>query len=172
MSSYIPDQTDKMILALLQKDATLTSKEIAVHLNRSTSTVNERISRLKKEKIITRYTIVLNKQKLPKHCIFFTHIQLTLLTQQSTEDFIRSVLPLTEVIDCHKVTGNADFILKIRAKDMPTYHELLLQKINKISRVGIVRTFATLSQEKGETNFPVSLLMAVFISNAVGSFMM
>jgi Lrp/AsnC family leucine-responsive transcriptional regulator len=59
------DATDRAILILLQQNAKLNNKELAAQLDKSTSAVNERIHRLKRNKVIKSYSVILNQDHLP-----------------------------------------------------------------------------------------------------------
>lgn len=142
------DKIDKQILALLQKNARMTVKEISNRLNLSSTPIFERIKKLEKNGIIDHYTAVLNNEKLGKKLNAFAHVYLKNHSKAMIAEFVNQVEQIPEIMECHYVAGGADFILKILVKDMEEYNEFLMEKLLDIPNIGKMESFLSLTVSK------------------------
>ena len=117
------DPIDKKLLLLLQTDSKRTNKELSLKLNLSVTAVYERIKKLEREKIIEKYVVVLNKSKVEKGFVVFCHLKLLQHSHEFLTHFESEVVKLHEILECHHVSGDYDYILKIVVKDMAAYRE-------------------------------------------------
>lgn len=145
------DKVDAEILNLLQEDARMTIKEIASRLNLSTTPIFERIKRLEKKGVITKYVAVLNPKKLGKKLNAFIHLSIIDHSRKAVEAFVNQVIQYDEVMECHHVTGDADFILKIIVDDIEKYNQFTLDKLSVVGNIGRVNSSFSLSIRK-DTN--------------------
>jgi len=120
------DSIDKKLLYLLQTDAKKTTKELALKLNLSVTAVYERIKKLEREGIIEKYVALINRLKVEKGFVVFCHLKLIQHTREFVTTFEKEITQLKEVIECHHVSGDYDYILKIVVKDMEEYREFLV----------------------------------------------
>ena len=67
------------------------------------------------------------------------------------EDFFNSIADMTEVLECHHITGEADFLLKVVTKDIPAYEQLILHQLSALPNVQNMKTSVVLSTFKNET---------------------
>jgi Lrp/AsnC family leucine-responsive transcriptional regulator len=148
------DQTDREILKLVQKDASLTNKEISYKLRKSIATVHERIRRLKEQGYITRTVAILDKKKIDKSLIAFSHVLLNNHTADALTTFEREIVKFPEVMECFQMTGTFDFILRVATKDMEEYH-LFYRKLGTLPRITSVQSFFVLSETKSDTAYPL-----------------
>ena len=142
------DTTDLAILRMLQTDARLTIKEIAAQLNLSTTPVFERIKRLDKDGVIERYVAVLNQRLLGKRLIAFVDISMKDHSKKAIEAFVKVVINYPEVLECHHVTGESDFHLKVVIEDVEMYNQFVLNKLSTVPNIGKVETRFSLSERK------------------------
>ena len=145
------DATDLAILRMLQEDARLTIKEIAAALSLSTTPVFERIKRLDRQGIIERYVAVLNQRLLGKRLIAFIDISIKDHSKQAIDDFVSVVTGYPEVLECHHVTGESDFHLKVVLEDIEMYNKFVLDKLSTVPNIGKVESRFSLSERK-QTN--------------------
>jgi Lrp/AsnC family leucine-responsive transcriptional regulator len=117
------DATDKKLLYLLQNDTKKTTKELSLKLNLSVTAVYERIKKLEREGIIDKYVVLLNRVKIEKAFVVFCHLKLIQHTKAFINQFENEVIQLKEVLECHHVSGDYDYILKIVVKDMEAYRD-------------------------------------------------
>lgn len=149
------DQTDIDILKLLQKDASLTNKEICYKLNKSIGTIHQRIQRLKDEGYILRTVAILNRKKLNTSLIAFSQVLLNDHTADTLNTFEREVAKFPEVMECFQMTGTFDFLLRIATSDMDAYHAFYRNKLATLPNITTVQSFFVLSETKSITAYPL-----------------
>ena len=149
------DAIDWQILRLLQKDASLTNKEIAFELNKSVATVHERIRRLKEEGYVKKIVALLDRKKVNKGLIAFSQVLLHDHTAQTLASFEKEVAKFPEVMECFQMTGTFDFILRIATSDMDAYHDFYRNKLATLPNITTVQSFFVLSETKSITAYPI-----------------
>ena len=149
------DVFDLNILRILQKDASLTNKEIASQLNKSVATVHERVRRLKEQGYIKRVVAILDRKKINKSLIAFSQVLLHDHTAETLATFEREVSKFPEVMECFQMTGTFDFSRRIATSDMDAYHDLYRNKLAKLLNITTVQSFFVLSETKSITAYPI-----------------
>ncbi len=152
---YILQDDDIRILRLLQHDARLTTKEIADKLGKSQTPVYERIRRLEKEGYIVGYVALLDKNKIQRSLIAFSHVQLKEHSSAMLNAFKESTSKFPEVMECYQMTGEYDFILKVVVKDMNEYNEFYNNTLSALPNIRTVQSFFVLSEGKVATAYPL-----------------
>jgi len=142
------DKVDRKILELLQTDGRMTVKEISNRLNLSTTPIFERIKKLERSGIIDHYSAILNTEKLGKKLTAFAHISLKDHTKELVREFEEKILTIPEVMECHYVTGGADFIIKILVEDMDEYKEFVMDKLFEVPNIGNIESYLSLVEKK------------------------
>ena len=145
------DSIDKKLLILLQKDSKKTTKELSVKLNLSVTAVYERIKKLEREGIIQNYVALINRSKVDKGFIVFCHIKLIQHTREFLTKFESQVVKLSEILECHHVSGDYDYILKIAVRDMEEYREFLVTKLTTLEHIGSTHSTFMISEVKNTT---------------------
>lgn len=149
------DELDKQILRLLQVDASVSHRQIAQTLRRSITTVHDRISKLKQEGIILRSVAVLDRKKIGKGLLTFSHVLLNQHTIEVLEQFEKAVKKFPEVLECFQMTGSFDFLLRVSTRDMEEYHEFYRYKLAKLPNITTVNSYFALSETKSITAYPI-----------------
>ncbi len=149
------DETDTQILALLQKDASLTNKEISFQLHKSVAAIHERTRRLKQNGIIKRVVAILDRKKINRSLIAFSHVLLNDHTANTLNQFEEQVAKFPEVMECFQMTGTFDFILRIATSDMDAYHHFYSNKLATLPNISTVQSFFVLSETKSDTAYPL-----------------
>ncbi|MEO8234572.1 MAG: Lrp/AsnC family transcriptional regulator [Flavobacterium sp.] len=145
------DEIDKNLLKLLQTDSKKTTKELSSKLNLSVTAVYERVKKLEREGIIEKYVVLLNRKKIEKGFVVFCHIKLIQHTKEFLTKFESQVIKLNEVLECHHVSGDYDYILKIVLKDMEEYREFLVEKLTTLEHIGSTHSTFMISEVKNTT---------------------
>lgn len=130
------DATDRKLLSLLQEDSRRTTKELSLKLNLSATAVYERVKKLEREGVITRYVALLDRKKVDKGFVVFCHIKLMQHTREYLTKFENEITRLDEVLECYHVSGDYDYILKIYVKDMEAYREFMVTKLTTLQHIG------------------------------------
>ncbi len=130
------DIIDKKLLYLLQEDSNRTTKELSVKLNLSVTAVYERVKKLEREGIVSKYVAVVNRNKVNRGFVVFCHLKLIQHTKEYLTKFEQQVTKLDEVLECYHVSGDYDYILKIFVSDMVEYREFMVTKLTTLQHIG------------------------------------
>ncbi len=142
------DRIDKNILVELQKNGRLSNVELSKRVGLSPTPCLERVKRLEKENFITGYKAMLNPLKLDAALLVFVEITLTKTSPDVFDDFAKAVDDLDVIQECHLVSGDFDFLLKTRVKDMLAYRELLGETLLRLPAVSESRTYVVMDEIK------------------------
>jgi DNA-binding Lrp family transcriptional regulator len=149
------DHTDKGILDELQANARITNAELAKRVNLSPSSTLERVKKLEASGLIDRYVTLLNTRKAGYSCITFVEVTLTRHGEAPVENFFKSIADMSEVLECHHITGEGDFLLKIATRNIPHYDEFILHGLSALPNVQHLKTSVVLSTFKHQTQLPI-----------------
>ena len=147
--------TDKDILNELQSNARITNAELAKRVHLSASSTLERVKKLESSGLIDSYVTLLNAGLAGFTCFTFVEVTLTRHGETPVEDFFKSISGMDEVLECHHITGEGDFLLKIATKDIPHYDTLILHGLSALPNVQHLKTSVVLSTFKNQTRLPI-----------------
>ena len=142
------DETDLQILRTLQKNAKLTTKELADAVNLTPTPVFERQKRLEKRGYIRKYVAILDAEKLGQGLQVFCKVKLKQINREIARSFTHRILRIPEVTECYNTSGAYDYLLKVRARDMRQYQEFVLTKLGEIENVGAIESTFVMSEVK------------------------
>ena len=143
------------ILALLQKDGRITNADLAKAVSLSPPSVLQRVRALEKAGLIRGYHALLDADRLGLRITAMVGITLALHQDMAIERFRRAVMDVPEILECHHVSGDYDFLLKVVVRDMRTYEAFVREKLSRIKGVGQIRTSFVLGTTKYTTEVPV-----------------
>jgi Lrp/AsnC family transcriptional regulator, leucine-responsive regulatory protein len=146
------DDRDRRLLDLVQRDATLSQAEMARKVGLSAAAVNERLKKLERAGAIRRYTAVVDPKATGGSIAAF--VEVFIEHPRHEPEFIRRMLALDEVQECHHITGEFSLLLKIRVRDMEALQQLLLRRLNGLDGVRQTRTVIVLSTLKEDSYVP------------------
>ena len=149
------DETDLQLLKKLQKNAKLTTMELADAVHLTPTPVFERQKRLEKKGYIKKYVAVLDPDKLNQGLLVFCKVKLKQINREIAESFTRRIMRIPEVTECYNTSGNYDYLLKVRARDMKQYQEFVLTKLGDIDSVGSIESTFVMSEIK--QNYGINL---------------
>ncbi|MBD3581234.1 Lrp/AsnC family transcriptional regulator [Flavobacterium selenitireducens] len=147
------DSTDKKLLSLLQSDSTDTTKALSLKLNLSATAVYERIRKLEREGVISRYVALLDRKSIGKNFIVFCHIKLLQHSREFLTRFEHEVVKLDEVLECFHVSGDYDYILKVCVSDMEEYRQFMVTKLTTLQHIGSTQSSFMIAEVKNTTAF-------------------
>ena len=119
------DRIDRRILRTLQDDGRTSITDLAERVGLSATPCSERVKRLERDGFITGYHARLSPQALGQSLLVFVEIRLSAKSGQIFEEFKREVLKLPNVLECHLVSGDFDYLIKARIPEMNAYRRLL-----------------------------------------------
>ena len=142
------DQIDLQILKTLQRNAKLTTKELADIVHLTPTPVFERQKRLERMGYIKKYVAVLDPEKLDRGLLVFCKVKLKQINSEIANSFVRRIQYIPEVTECYNTSGTYDYLLKVRARDMKHYQEFLLTKLGDIDSVAAIESMFVMSEVK------------------------
>lgn len=148
------DKIDRKILAILQENAKLTTKEIAAQLSMTTTPIYERIKRLEKRNYILGYVALVDRKKVERGLMSFVSISLKEHSKKALLKFEREIIKFPKVVECYHIAGRYDFLLKIMVKDMQDYHDFTYNRMATIENVAHVQTDFVINDLKYSTVIP------------------
>ena len=152
------DDFDKRILDAMQRDATLSSADIADKVGLSQSPCWRRMSRLKDEGFIKGKVTLLDRNRLGLSTLVFAQVRLSAHGRANLEGFSEAIRRLPEVVECHVVMGSFDFLLRVVTRDMNAYERFVFGTLSALEGVQEITSFAALSEIKSTTALPVRSL--------------
>jgi len=147
----ILDEIDKRLLNLLQNDCKRTTKAYAVALGLSTTAIFERIRKLERANVITRYVALVDPEAVKRSFTVFCHVKLVQHTKDNVLRFERQIQKLEEVQECHHISGDYDYILRVNVADMAAYREFMVNKLTAIDQIGSTQSSFGINEVKKTT---------------------
>ena len=149
------DEVDIQLLSLLQSDGRITNADLAKAVNLSPPSVLQRVRALEKAGLIRGYHALLDHERLGLKITAMVMITLALHQDMAIERFRRAVLDIPEILECHHVSGDFDFLLKVVVRDMRGYEAFVREKLSRIKGVGQIRTSFVLGTPKSTSEIPL-----------------
>jgi len=149
------DRTDKKILELLQKNAKITNAKLSKEIGLSPAPTLERVRKLEARGIISGYHAKLNMSKIGLGVSTFVMVSLKGHNKKNLKSFLDKIKDVENIVECHHITGSGDFILRIVAKDIESYQELMLDKVSEIEVTDSLQSMVILSTFKDNKVIPV-----------------
>jgi Lrp/AsnC family transcriptional regulator, leucine-responsive regulatory protein len=149
------DRKDRLLLQLLQENSRISSAELARHLNLSAPGLQKRLKRLEERGFIAGYVTLVNREALGLDLLCFTQVTLMHQHPEWVGQFCERVRDLPEVLECHHLTGEFDYLLKVVVPNPQQLEQFLAEKIRKLPGVDKVRTSIVLSEVKASTSLPL-----------------
>ena len=142
------DEIDVQLLKTLQKNAKLTTKELADAVHLTPTPVFERQKRLERQGYIKKYVAILDPEKLNQGLLVFCKVKLKQINHDIADSFVRRIMRIPEVTECYNTSGAYDYLLKVRARDMKQYQEFVLTKLGDIDSVGAIESTFVMGEVK------------------------
>ena len=142
------DKADKQLLDLLQKDSKITTKELSLHMNLSSTAVYERVRKLERNGVINGYIALVDKEKVDKAFVVFCQIKLDQHKHEHVNKFEREVIKFEEVLECFNISGEYDYILKIVVTNMKAYRDFLNTKLTTLDHISSTHSTFIINEVK------------------------
>ena len=126
------DRIDRMILDILQNEGRIAISELASRVSLSTTPCSERVKRLEREGIIMGYHARLNPKHLDRNLLVFLEISLSAKSGDVFGQVAKDLMEIPEVQECHLISGDFDYLVKARLKEMSAYRRLLGDLLKKL----------------------------------------
>lgn len=142
------DRIDRMILDILQRDGRIAISELAARVNLSTTPCSERVKRLEREGIIMGYYARLNPELLERNLLVFLEIKLSAKSGDVFDQVARNLTEIPEVLECHLISGDFDYLVKARLKEMSAYRRLLGDLLKKLPASASSHSYVVMEEVK------------------------
>lgn len=149
------DDLDLELLKRLQTDASASKAELGRQLNLSQPAVHHRIKRLEERGYIRRYVALLDRTLLDLDLTCFVQISVQRHHRDHIVAFEQAVLAIPEVLDCHHMTGEFDFLLRVVVANRKSLETLLVDRLSTLPGVAHLQTSVVLSEVKQITALPL-----------------
>ena len=148
------DSIDSRLLALLQRDARQSNAVLADKVGLSGSACARRVARLWSDGFLSGLVAKLNRRRFPRPVSAAVMVTLSAPKSEITERFAASVSRLPEVLQCHAVTGDFDFLLIVQERSIEEYHDFAQSAFGSSSDVQAYKTVFLLRTHKNEDTLP------------------
>jgi Lrp/AsnC family leucine-responsive transcriptional regulator len=149
------DPIDASLLRLLQADGRLSIARLAEELVLTPAVVRERLGRLSRKGFILGYVAVLNEAKINSGLLVFAAVRCAGTCSEVAHALKIAAQKAPEIVECHEISGNFDFLLKTRVADMGGYRELVETAVWTLPGVREVRTHAVIHEVKNTARIPL-----------------
>jgi Lrp/AsnC family transcriptional regulator, leucine-responsive regulatory protein len=149
------DDDDRAILRALQADGRLSNARLAERISLSETPCWRRLKRLESEGYIAGYHASLNRRKLGYGVLAFAQITLGNHAGDAPLRFEREVSALPEVLACHNVSGECDYMLQILATDLEAYGRFVRDRLRTLPGVTSIQSNLSLREIKSTTALPL-----------------
>jgi Lrp/AsnC family transcriptional regulator, leucine-responsive regulatory protein len=155
MKSDELDKVDKILLRELQVNAQFGVAELAEKAGLSPSTCHRRIKLLEERGLILFYTATLDRKQLGLANEFFVEVSLTAQTEEAFEKFENAVQRVPEILECHLMSGQFDYLLRVVAKDAEDYERVHRGKLSRLPGIQRIQSSLALRTVKAWAGYPV-----------------
>jgi Lrp/AsnC family leucine-responsive transcriptional regulator len=147
------DQIDKKILEILQHNSRATSSDISKEVSLSLPAVSDRIRKLEEAGVIVQYTLKIDRPACDFHLLALIFVSIG--GTEFIENFRKTVVAFPQVLECHHMAGDYDYLLKVLVRDTTELEDFLSRQLKGIEGVQKTNTQIVLSTLKEEINRPV-----------------
>ncbi|AMO96736.1 asnC family protein [Collimonas fungivorans] len=152
------DTIDLNILTLLQQNGRISNQDLAEQVFLSPSSCLRRVRILEETGIISRYSAVLSPEKLGLELDVFVQVTMRRDVESWHENFMQALQDYPEVVGSYIITGDANYLLRVKARNLKHYSAFVLEKLYKIPGVQDIRSNIVLQAIKETYELPRELL--------------
>ena len=149
------DDTDRRILAVLQKTGRISNADLSERINLSPSACHRRVQQLEADGVIANYVALLDPRKLDRPTTVFVEITLSGQTEEALDAFEREVARIPDLLECHLMAGTADYLLKISARDTDDFARIHRRYLARLPGVAQMHSSFSLRTVWQTTALPV-----------------
>ncbi|WP_235295690.1 Lrp/AsnC family transcriptional regulator [Portibacter marinus] len=154
MSEIKLDKIDLLIIKLLQENSKITNLDLSKKIGLSPAPTLERVKKLEQSGVIKSYHAKVDAVAIGLNVRTFALVNLAWQKENALDNFLEKIRGIDEVTECYIITGEADFLMKIVCKDLPTYEKLLFKTLSQIEEIERIKTLMTLSKVKKDKVLP------------------
>jgi Lrp/AsnC family leucine-responsive transcriptional regulator len=149
------NRTDRRLLEILQRDGRLTNLELSSRVNLSPSACLRRVRALEEAGVIRSYAALLDAKRVGLGLLAFVNVKLEKRGRMPTDAFARAVKDWPEVLACHALTGDMDYLLRVQVADLDHFSRFVMESLLKHPGVLDVKSSFVLEEVKETTALPL-----------------
>ncbi|RQH01155.1 Lrp/AsnC family transcriptional regulator [Paraburkholderia dinghuensis] len=149
------DKLDRAILGALQTDGRISNARLAETVGLSETPCARRLKRLEQDGVIERYRAVLSRRALGYGVVAFVYVRFAVHDRALANRFEREVCAIERIVSCHNVSGSADYILQIVARDLDDYGTFMRDQLRSLPGVTSVESSLSLREVKADGSLPL-----------------
>lgn len=149
------DPINQKILEILQDNSSITNSELARKVGLAPASTLERVRKLENNGVIKKYVALVDAEKVGKDIVVIVIITMSEHSVDTLNKFNQAIQKMPEVLECHRLAGDKDILLKIVTDDIRSYEVFAIEKLGKIAGIARVNTYFVLSSPKQQTKIPI-----------------
>jgi Lrp/AsnC family transcriptional regulator, leucine-responsive regulatory protein len=149
------DKIDKIILSQLQRQGNMALADLAEKAGLSASSCHRRVKLLEQRGVITGYMASLDRKALGLANEFFVEVSLVAQTEEAFEKFEKLVQRVPEILECHLMSGQFDYLLRVIARDAEDYERIHRTKLARLPGIQRIQSSLALRTVKDWSGYPV-----------------
>lgn len=150
------DEVDRAILEALQDDGRLSNVELARRVHLSPPATHARLRRLEKNGYIRQYAAIVDRERAGFDLLCFIQVSIQLHQPDQVEQFRVAVRAMPEVLECHHITGEYDYLLKAALRNRKDLERFVVDRLTPMPGVARIHTSLVLTEVKATTALPLS----------------
>ncbi|MAA97464.1 MAG: AsnC family transcriptional regulator [Stappia sp.] len=150
------DRIDRRILNELQRDGRIANADLAEKIGLSPSACLRRVRALEESGVIDSYVALLDQSRIGRSLEIFVEISLTAQTSEALSRFEDAVARSQEIMECHLMAGDADYLLRIAAADPVDFERIHRDHLTRLPGVSRMRSSFAIRTVSRKTAFPIT----------------
>ncbi len=144
------DRIDEHILRELSRDGRISNLALAEKVGLSPSACLRRVAALEKVGVITGYRAVLDRAAMGSGFVAYVTVGLSQHNKAAQEAFERAMAQAPEVRECHNITGQVEYLLRVEAADLPSYKRFHTEVLGTVEQVHAITSYVVMGSPKDE----------------------
>ena len=148
------DAYDRNILKWLQDDGRMTNVELSERIHLSAPQTLRRVRTLEESGVIRRYAALVSPAAVGLEVTAFVSLSLDREQFRNVREVERNVMAFPEIIECHTISGDFDYLLKVVAADLKSLSLFLTDRLMQVPGVSGVRSMICMEEIKPHSSLP------------------
>ena len=149
------DEIDRLILQALQENGRISNADLARQTNLSPPAIHARLRRLEQQGFIQRYVALVDRESVGYDMLCFINVAIQAHQPEAIAKFRDALRQMPEVLECHHVTGEYDYLLKVVIRNRKDLERFVMDQLTPIPGISRIHTSLALSEVKATTALPI-----------------
>ena len=150
------DNYDRSILKHLQDDGRMSNLQLAENIHLSAPQTLRRVRALEEKKVIRGYVAQVSAEAIGLGVIAFVSLSLDREQFRNVREVERNIMAFPDIIECHTITGDFDYILKVVAPDLKSLSQFLTDRLMQVPGVASLRSMICMEEIKPVSSLPIT----------------